>query len=110
MFYEDDEELIYYEEQKQVKNFIGINNTIDIDEKELKVGDKIVIYFYSCSQKYIYQLYPKYGKIIKNINKENNEFSLRNIKLKNNKTEYYASHGGVCLYSDGFEYRIVKLI
>jgi hypothetical protein len=32
---------------------------------ELKINDKIVVYFYPDSQRYINQLYPKYGTVVK---------------------------------------------
>jgi len=109
-YYDNDEFNYYTEQEEEVNKFIGSNCIEDINEKELKLGDKIVIYFYSYSQKYIYLLYPKYGEIIKNTNLENENFSLMNIQLKNNNTEYNAFHDNVCLYSKGFDYQVIKII
>ena len=110
MFYDEDDISYYEEQQKEVQKFIGNQNTEYINENSINIGDKIVIEFYSCSQRHIYILYSKYGEVIENLNSENEEPSLMNIRLKNNKTEYYALHDGVGLYSRGYDYRVIRLI
>ena len=110
MFYDEDDIIYYEEQQKEVQKFIGNQNTEYINENSINIGDKIVIEFYPYSQRHIYILYFKYGEVIENINNEDEETSLMNVRLKNNKTEYYALHDGVGLYSRGYDYRVIKLI
>jgi hypothetical protein len=110
MFYDEYEVNFYEEQNKQILEFIGDKTKEEIKERNLQIGDKIVVYFYPASQKYIYTLYPKYGTIIENTNQDNDDFSLMNIMLKNNNTEYEAFHGGVGLYSRAFDYKVFKLV
>jgi len=110
MFY-DENEITYYEEQtEEVKKFINNKETIDINDNDIRLGDEIVIYFYPCSQKYIYTLYPKYGKVIENKNTQDVEYTLFNVILKNNNEIYNAFHDGLGIYSRCFDYKVVKLI
>ena len=110
MFYDEDDVSYYEEQQKEVEKFIGNHNTERVDETSINIEDKIVIYFYPCSQRHIYLLYSKYGEVIENTNNKDEELSLINIRLKNNNTQYYALQDGVCLYSRGYDYSVIKLI
>ena len=92
MFYDEYEVNFYEEQHKQMLEFIGNKTEEEINERDLQIGDKIVVYFYPASQKYIYLLYPKYGTIIKNTNQYIDEFSLMNIMLKNNNTSTISSY------------------
>ncbi len=110
MFYSD-YEINYFDEQiLKVNKFIKNTPTQQIYENEIKVGDKIIIYFYPNSQKYMYILYPKYGKVIEDRNNSDEEYSLLNVIIKNDNEIYNAFHCGVSLYSTGFDYEIIKLI
>lgn len=111
MFYEQQNEINYYKKQQdEINKFIKNNTIVDIDKSELKIGDKIIIYFYACSQKYIYTLYPKYGEVIENKNYPNEEVLLINYIIKNERNTYNAFHEGLGIYSNCFDYKIVKLI
>lgn len=110
MFYTE-YELDYYNEQVvKVNNFIQTKKLLCINDNEIKVGDKIVVNFYSFSQKYMYMLYPKYGEVIENNNISIEGYSLMNIILKNDDENYNAFHESVCLYSRGFDYQVLKLV
>ena len=101
----DEEDINYYNNQKEeVINFIGSNPTEKLYNEPINIGDKIVVYFYPYSQKHIYRLYPKYGIVVENTNNPNEDFSLNNIRLKNNNTEY-----NVCSIDNGYDYIIVRL-
>jgi hypothetical protein len=88
------------------KNWVNINDNID----KLKINDIIIIEYYPNSQKYIYDLYPKFGVITKILDKQtyNNDL-LRNIILNNSIIEYDASHGQYNMYSRGYDYSITKI-
>jgi hypothetical protein len=101
-------DIEYYEEQiNHIEKFKGNNNLIKINEEDIKINDKIIIYFYPCSQKYYHQLYPKYGKVININNKYSKLFD--NIELLNDFDNYNASHGIVSDYSRGYDYTIYKI-
>lgn len=64
--YYDDYELEKYNEMcNNIEEFCMEKQKKDILLNELLIGQTIIIHFYPYSQKYIYKLYPKYGKIIK---------------------------------------------
>lgn len=104
MFYYDEYDINYFEEkEEEIKNYIGKNEIEEINYSQIKVGDKIIINFYPYSQKYIYILYPKYGKVIENIDKNN-------IIIKNDKKIYNIFHEGVSIINNGYDYRIFRII
>jgi hypothetical protein len=115
MFYDQyDNENFEQTEEEEVKQFIGTSKTINIYEDELddiKIGDKIAVYFYPHSQKYLFLLYPKYGEVINIKKSDNDQISLDDIILKNNYNEYNANHDGVGIYSysRGFDVIIKKI-
>jgi hypothetical protein len=89
-----------------------------INFSDLKVGDKVVIYFYSDSQRDMFTLYPKFGEVTKIEPKEEpmtddyySEKCIERITLKNSETEYNASHLW-CSYlgnTRGYVYDIYRL-
>lgn len=92
-----------------VSEYHNNNETIltewkETDESELKLDDKIIIYFSPDSQRYIYSLYPKCGQIVQ----------IRdNILIKNaNDTIENMFHENVSYYGDskGYSYQIFKLV
>ncbi len=102
IFYMDEE--IFYEKQKNIID--NIKNKYKIYKcniSDIDVGDNIIVEYISDSQRYINNLFPKYGKII---NKKNN--SLSNIILENKYNIYNATHEPVSNYSDGFFVIIYK--
>jgi hypothetical protein len=113
MFYDEYDIENYENIQFKIETFIGVSKTLDIHEYELnqiEIGDKIIVYYYPFSQKYIYNLYPKYG-IVTNIKYfENQLLDLNSITLKNDTNEYSANQEGVGLYSRGFDVVIKKII
>jgi hypothetical protein len=113
MFYDIYDIENYEKIQGEIKTFIGVSKTIDLDESELdqlKIGDKIIVYFYPYSQKYIYSLFPKYGTITNIKSFENEPIDLLSITLKNDINEYNANQEGVGLYSRAFDVIIKKII
>lgn len=110
MFYDEDEFNYYEEQTEEVKKFINNKEILDINYNDIRIGDKIVVYFYPASQKYMYTLYPKYGEVIKDKNKENEEHTLFQVILKNDNEIYNAFHDGLGIYSRCFDYKVVKLI
>jgi len=91
--------------KNKFNNYIFINN---IDK--LKINDIVIIEYYPYSQKYIYNLYPKFGKIINILNLElYNDDILSIIILQNNNEIYNASHGQYNMYNRGYDYDIIKI-
>jgi len=84
---------------------------------DIKVGDKLIIYYYPDSQRYINVIYPKFGDVIKidsEIQMTNDFFSEKNIErltLKNQEIEYNASQPWCSYYgnSRGYVYDIYRL-
>jgi hypothetical protein len=110
MFYDEDDINYYNKQSDEVEKFIINKKIININESEIKIGDKIVIYFTPYSQKYIYTVYPKYGEVIEDSNDPYQEFSLMNIIIKNDKQIYNAYHEELGLYGRCYDYKIIKLI
>ena len=83
---------------------------------DIRIGDEIIIYFWSDSQEYICTLYPKFGQVVRielDIKSPNNFYSeqtLKCITLKYDEIEYNASHAN-CSLDYGFEiYRLDDII
>ena len=100
MINEDDE---YDKERELYDIYIKDKKLKPIKLEELVLYDKISIVYTPDSQKYINELYPKFGRIIK-LGKE-----IEDIILENNNRQYSGSHYWVSnCYSNnrGFEYDI----
>ena len=104
--------MIY--EQYEIDNYEKINNYINkiivnknikqIYIDDIKVGDYIYINFTPDSQKYIYNLTSKIGKVI-NIDLENNMFNLPNIIILNDDgDEEELLHGSYAYYGNSLGY------
>ena len=110
MFYinEDSKDKYDYEFNK-INTYIN-NNFLDKKKTEIniidiKIDDIIYIEFMSDSQKYIYDLYPKFGKIINIINDD--------IIIKNlNNDEERLLHDNLSYYGNslGYSFNIYKFI
>ena len=84
MNYYDNNEIMEFDDiNQEIKNKILNKKLINIKLNEIKLNDILYICFYPNSQKYIYALTPKYGKV-KSIN--NIEFIDYN-DMKKNKLE-----------------------
>ena len=109
MFYINEEfKDKYNNEINIINNHINNNylnkKKVQININELNINDIIFIEFFPDSQKYIYDLYPKFGKII-NIKD--------NIIIKNlNNQEEFLLHDSVSYYGTtlGYAYYIYKFI
>jgi hypothetical protein len=105
----DTYDIEYFEKQNE-NSLIFINSLelIEINVKDIVIGDKIVINYYPDSQKHIYDLYTKYGLVTDYIvNDSEDELSF--FKLRNENTSYNASHGCIGLYSRGYWFNIYKI-
>ena len=96
----------------QAEQFYNLNincntywNEINIDD--LKINDIIIINYTPNSQRYIYDLYPKFGKIIR-IEDSN---ILENIYLNYQDNDINASHDWCGYYGNtrSYNYNIIKL-
>lgn len=78
----------FFEEQnKLAEQFLGDKlNWIKIWEEDIVLNDKIAIHFYPNSQKYIYDLYTKYGVVTTYDN------DIDNMIITNDIGSYYATH------------------
>ncbi len=63
-FYQEDEIKNYEESTDYITNLIANSKIKPIEISDLQVNDTVYINFYPNSQKYIYSLYPKYGKVL----------------------------------------------
>ena len=108
MINDNEEQYNYY--CYQAEQFYNQNlkfNTYwhDVSIDDLKIDDIIIINYTSNSQRYIYDLYPKFGKIIR-IDDSN---ILENIYLNHN--DINASHDWCGYYGNtrSYDYNIIKL-
>ena len=101
----DFEKQYYNIQSKLISDYIKNYDLIEVDINDLKIGDKVVIHFMTYSQKYMYQLYSKYGTIIKieDINDHNG------ILLQNDHNIYNLLYPDLSMYASGYEYTIYLL-
>ena len=94
-------EYDYYEQQLNSFNqYIGGKELVKVKLEDLKIGDIVYVQFCPYSQKYLYDLIPKYGEII-SIGDE--------YKIKNQHDfEERLLYGSVSYYGDtlGYDYDI----
>lgn len=112
MFYEDDDEIKFYNNKFNIINNIIKDKEISvIDIENLKIDDYVYIIFTPDSQRYIYNLTPKIGTV-KNIlskNKYINNFP-DIIILNDDNVEENLLHGSYSLYGSlGYSF-IIYLI
>jgi hypothetical protein len=69
----------------------------EIELNELKLNDLVIVKFYPRSQKYLYDLYPRYGYVT-NINKEYLELT------------YEDNNENIFLYCQSYDYSIEIVI
>ena len=62
-------------EEYQNKHLIDQHEWLEVEYSDLKINDCIVCYFHPDSQKHIYDLYPKYGKVIEITSERSNDHS-----------------------------------
>jgi len=115
----NESETIYNEQLNNIEKFKLQYSDLNYDWviescNNLSVGDIIITYFSPLSQKYIYDLYPIYGKIIE-ISKqtENIDDIIDTIKLLDeNGNIISASHLWTSYFgnSRGYDYTVYKLI
>lgn len=100
-----DEEKYYIEQQELVNNYKNNYKLENISIDDIKLGDKVIISFYPCSQKYMYTLYSKYGTVIK-INDSEDDYD---IIIQNEQTTYNLLFGNLSPYSAAYDYSIYLL-
>ena len=113
-FYNDYEIEEYEKATNEIKLIISNKKLKKVNLNEIKIGDMIYISFYPCSQKYIYTLIPKIGKVISIENKtiinyDEKEEDIIDVKIKNNTNEVeQLLHPGVSYmgHSLGYDYLI----
>lgn len=110
MYYIDEDlRNIYNEESDKINNYIknnlSCNEKIEVNISDLKIGDIVYVNFISDSQKYIYDLYPKFG-VISSI--DNDNILILNIDKKSENL----LHDNVSYYGSslGYSYYIYKFI
>jgi hypothetical protein len=115
MNYYDDNEIDNYELiNEQIKKQIENKKLIKVNLNEINIDDIVYVTFYPCSQKYIYYLTPKYGKVtkinnIKTRNYNNEDEFITDITINNlNNVEENMMHPGVSFmgHSSGYDYSI----
>jgi hypothetical protein len=97
----DEEEIIYFRnEEMSIEKLLFNKRMIEIELENIKLNDLIYIKFIPYSQKYIYRLYPKYGRLL-NDNK---------IKTYKNSIEDLF-HDTVSYYGEslGYDYVLYKI-
>jgi hypothetical protein len=106
--FEDDEIINYENTTEQINKIIENRIITPIELEDLKLNQEILITFIPYSQKYIYKLIPKFGKL-KKIPKNKNIFKYKIIDY-NNKEECLF-HSNVSYYGDSLGYEfIINLI
>ena len=109
---DDDDEIINYESiNNKINSLLEHVKIKSIDIYDLKVGDTVYINFTPNSQRYIYNLYPKYGKILSiDFNKiydeiDNKYYENNIIKIINHDNIIDdLLHGGVSYYGQSLDY------
>lgn len=112
-----DTNMIYNTNLRNAENFINLNETSQykwnfVEYEELKLGDVVVITYISYSQKNIYDLYPKFGRIIKIDNLKDiddcESYTIENIYLYNDYNgEYNAAHDWCGYYGNTKAYNYI---
>jgi len=115
--------------KNNIKSDKFLKKWIKVDYSDIKINDIIIIYFYTYSQKYLYSLYPKAGKVIKidnnndvdmddmTIDEKNifSDYTIENITIKQFNSNKYStdklSHGWLGYFgnSRSYDYEIYKL-
>lgn len=105
--YNNDEIENYYAIIDEI-NFILLSKTkSEISIDDININDIVYICFYPNSQKYIYSLIPKLGKVIrcKNNDQENN-IEIKILNYKNEIESLLYSSVSYMSHSLGYEYQI----
>jgi len=105
MFY-NEYDINYYELINNNINNIIINKKVkEIHIDDIKIGDYIYITFIPDSQKYIYSLYSKIGKVIKIDLENKNILDFPDIIIMNNDGyEENILHGSYAYYGNSLGY------
>ena len=113
-FYDDYEVDEYEKTTEEIKLIISNKKLKKVNLNEINIDDTVYICFYPCSQKYIYTLGPKLGKVISIENKTTTNYNdeeahMVYIKIKNHKNLIEdLLHPGVSYmgHSLGYDYLI----
>lgn len=106
-------------EEYQNKHLTDQHEWLKVEYSDLKINDCIVCYFHPDSQKHIYDLYPKYGKVIEIISSTEkksedffSEFDIENIIIEFNNNKEKLSHQWASYLGNnrGYSYTIHKLV
>jgi len=105
-FYDQYEIEYFLQINKKLNNYLIDTMITPIDIQDLKIDQEVVIYFTPYSQKYIYSLYPKFGKI-HSISDDFNQIQIINQSKQIEKL----LHDGVSYYGDslGYDYVIKQI-
>jgi len=109
--YEKYNNMVNKFKKDNIKSHKFLKKWIKVDYSDIKINDIIIIYFYPNSQKYIYDLYPKAGKVIKI---DSNDMNIENITIKPFNDKYNTdklSHDWLGYFgnSRAYDYEIYKL-
>jgi hypothetical protein len=113
-FYDDYEIEEYEKTTEEIKSQIANKKLKKVNLNEINIDDVVYISFLPYSQKYIYSLSPKLGKVIsiantKITNYNDREEIILDITIQNHKNqEEYLFHPGVSYmgHSLGYDYLI----
>lgn len=112
MDFYDQYEIDYHDEIcKKLDNFLNDTMYVNIDITDIKVGQEVFITFIPNSQKYIYNLHPKFGKIHfvpDKFDLENFEDFISRIKIINHEGKLEnLFHPSVSYYGDSLGYSYI---
>lgn len=111
MFYEYNSES-YDDNNNTIQQLTKNYTKKEIKLEDLKVNQVVIVNFCPHSQKYIYDLIPKFGKIIE-VPKNGNIFDYKIINYNNNSSKEIELlfHEGVSYYGDslGYDYEILEI-
>jgi len=101
--FNDYEVELYEKEHEQIQEIIKDNNLIPIKLEDLKDGQTVLINFWPFSQRYIYYLIPKLGKIV-HIPDTNDLYDYKIQSYKSNVGIESLFHPNVSYYGDSLGY------
>lgn len=100
-FYDKDEIMIFHTINQEIQNKIIDKKLKIISLDKININDNLYVIFHPFSQKYIYTLTPKYGKV-KTINNIENVIDIMIDNYKN--SEENLLHAGVSYMGHSYDY------
>jgi hypothetical protein len=99
----------YENEVEKIQQLTSQLKKTPIKLDEIKVNQSVVINFYPNSQRYIYILTPKYGKVVQVSDSDNVfDYKIVSYNSKSESESEYLFHTGVSYFGDslGYDYSI----